>query len=161
MPWSSFSECWALSQHFYSPLTLSWRGSFYHKGGVICISEVIYISSGNLDSNCASSSPAFLMINKQGENIQPRHIPFLIWNQTVGPWPVLTVASWPAYRLLRRQVRWSGIPMSWRIFQFVVIHTDKSFGVVNEAVDVFLGFSCFLPWSSGCWQFNLWFFCPI
>ena len=27
--------------------------------------------------------------------------------------------------------------------QFVLIHTDKSFGVVNEAVDVFLGFSCF------------------
>ena len=24
-----------------------------------------------------------------------------------------------------------------------MIHTDKSFGVVKEAVDVFLGFSCF------------------
>ena len=27
MPWSSFSECWALSQLFYSPLSLSSRGS--------------------------------------------------------------------------------------------------------------------------------------
>ena len=27
MPWSSFSECWALSQHFHSPLSLSSRGS--------------------------------------------------------------------------------------------------------------------------------------
>ena len=26
MPWSSFSECWALSQLFYSPLSLSSRG---------------------------------------------------------------------------------------------------------------------------------------
>ena len=26
MPWSSFSECWALSQLFHSPLTLSSRG---------------------------------------------------------------------------------------------------------------------------------------
>ena len=26
MPWSSFSECWALSQHFHSPLSLSSRG---------------------------------------------------------------------------------------------------------------------------------------
>ena len=26
------------------------------------------------------------------------------------PCPVLTVASWPAYRFLKRQVRWSGIP---------------------------------------------------
>ena len=59
--------------------------------------------------------------------------------------PVLTVASWPAYRLLRRQVRWSGIPISWRIFQFVVIHTVKGFSLVNEAeVDVLLEFSCFL-----------------
>ena len=47
----------------------------------------------------------------------------MIWNQFVIPRPVLTVASWPAYRCLRRQVRWSGIPISFRIFQFVVIHT--------------------------------------
>ena len=39
---------------------------------------------------------------------------------------------------------WSGIPISFRIFQFVVIHTVKGFRVVNEAeVDVFLEFSCF------------------
>ena len=30
--------------------------------------------------------------------------------------PVLTVASWPAYRFLRRQVRWSGISICLRIF---------------------------------------------
>ena len=39
---------------------------------------------------CASSSPAFLMmysaykLNKQGDNIQPRCTPFLIWNQSVA-----------------------------------------------------------------------------
>ena len=60
------------------------------------------------------------------------------------PWPVLTVASWPAYRFFRSQVRWSGIPISWRIFQFVVIHTVKGFGIVNKAeADVFLELSCF------------------
>ena len=49
------------------------------------------------------------------------------------------VASWPAYRFLKWQVRWSGILISWRIFQFVVIHTVKGFRVVNKAdVDVFL-----------------------
>ena len=31
------------------------------------------------------------------------------------------------------QVRWSGIPISLRIFQFVVIHTVKGFGIVNKA----------------------------
>ena len=59
---------------------------------------------------CASSGPAFLMmysackLNEQGDNIQPWHTPFPIWNQSVVPSPVLTVAFWPAYRFLRRQV---------------------------------------------------------
>ena len=71
----------------------------------------------------ASSSPAFLMmysaykLNKQGDNIQPWCTPFPIWNQSVVPCPVLTVASWPAYRFLKRQVRWSGIPISLKFFQ--------------------------------------------
>ena len=40
---------------------------------------------------CASSSPAFLMrysafkLNKQGNNIQPWHTPFPIWNQSIVP----------------------------------------------------------------------------
>ena len=48
----------------------------------------------------ASSSPAFLMmysackLNKQGDNIQLWRTPCLIWNQSVVPCPVLTVASW-------------------------------------------------------------------
>ena len=33
----------------------------------------------------------------------------------------------------KRQRRWSGVPISLRIFQFVVIHTVKGFHVVNEA----------------------------
>ena len=83
-------------------------------------------------------------INKQGYNMQPWHTPFPIWNQSVGPCPVLTVASWPAYRFLRRQVRWSGISISKNFPQFVVIYTVKSFGILNKAeVDVFLELSCF------------------
>ena len=84
-------------------------------------------------------------LNKQGDNIQLWCTPFPIWNQSVVPCPVLTVASWPAYRFLRRQVRWSGIPISFRIFHsFFVIHTVKGFGIVNkEEIDVFLELSCF------------------
>ena len=64
---------------------------------------------------------------------------------SVVPCPVLTVASWPTYRLLMRQVKWSGILISFRIFQFIVIHTVKGFGIVNKAeIDVFLGLSYFL-----------------
>ena len=56
----------------------------------------------------------------------------------------LTVASWPSYRFLKRQVRWSGMPISFRIFQFIVIHTAKGFGIVNKAeIDVFLELFCF------------------
>ena len=76
---------------------------------------------------CASSSPVFLMmyfaykLNKQSDNMQPWCTPFPIWNQFVVPCPILTVASWSAYRFLRRQVRWSGIPISFKNFpQFVV-----------------------------------------
>ena len=84
-------------------------------------------------------------LNKQGDNIQPWHILFPIWNQSIVPSPVLTVASGSAYSFVRRQVRWSDIPMSFRFFpQFIVIHTVKGFGVVKKAeVDVFLELSCF------------------
>ena len=73
---------------------------------------------------CASSSPASLMmhsaykLNKQGDNIQSWRTPFPIWNQPVVPSPVLTVASWPADRFLRRQVRQSStkqkLQLSWK-----------------------------------------------
>ena len=99
----------------------------------------------------ASCSLAFHMmysaykLNMQGDNIKPWFTPFTIWNQSVVPCLVLTVASWHAYRFLRRQVRWSGSPIAWRIFQFVVTHTVKGLSIVNEAeIDVFLEFSCFL-----------------
>ena len=69
---------------------------------------------------------------------------FPIWNQSVVPYPVLTVVSWPAYRFLRRQVRWSGIPISWRIFHSLLLSRVKGFVIVNKAeVDVFLELSCF------------------
>ena len=99
---------------------------------------------------CASSSWAFLVmysaykLNKQGDNIQPWCTPFPIWNWSVVSCPVLTAASWSPHRFLWRQVTWSRILISWRIFQFLVIHTVKGFGVVNKAeIDVFLELSCF------------------
>ena len=109
------------------------------------------ISPGNLDSSLCVLLPSIFMmystckLNKQGDNIQPWHTAFPIWNKTVVLCPVLTVVSWPTYRFLRRRIRWSGIPISLRIFQFVVIHTVKGFYIVNEAeVDVFLESPCFL-----------------
>ena len=65
------------------------------------------------------------------------------------PCPVLSIAPWLAYRFLKRQVRWSGILISFRIFPFVVVHTIKGFGIVNKAeVDVFLELSCFFDYPT-------------
>ena len=71
-------------------------------------------------------------LNKQGDSTQP----FPIWNQSVVPCPVLTVASWPAYRWYSHVFQ--NFP------QLIVIHTAKDFGTVNKAeIDVFLEVSCF------------------
>ena len=80
---------------------------------------------------CASSNPAFHMmysaykLNKPGNNIQPWCNPFPIWNQSVVSCLVLAVASWPAYRFLRRQLRWSGIPIHLRIFHSFLWRTKE------------------------------------
>ena len=90
-------------------------------------------------------------LNKQSDSIEPCHTPFSIWNQSAAPCLVLTVTSWPAYRFLRRQVRWSGIATSWRIFHTLLWSIQpKAFSIVSEA-DVYLEFPCFLydPTSVG------------
>ena len=99
-----------------------------HKGGVICISEGIDISPGNLDSSLCFLQPSvshYVLCIKQGDNMQPWCTPFPIWNQFAVPCPVLTVASWPAYRFLKRQVRSSGMPISFRIFHSLLWFTKS------------------------------------
>ena len=61
--------------------------------------------------------------------------PFPIWNQSVVPCPVLTVAD----------ILTGGLIFLFMNFpQFVVIHTVKGFGIVSKAeVDVFLELSYF------------------
>ena len=107
MPWSSFSECWALSQFF----TLLFHHTFIKKPfSSSSLSAIRVVSSTHLSllifllailiPACDSSSPVFLMmysaykLNKQGDNIQPWRTSFPIWNQSVSPCPVLTVTSW-------------------------------------------------------------------
>ena len=130
-------ECWILSQVFHSPLSFSLRCSFSSSS----LSAIRVVLSAYLRlliflpailiPAYTSSSLAFRMmysaykLNKQGDNIQPCCTPFLIWNQSVVPCPVLRVASWPAYRFLRRQVRWSGVPISWRTFHILLWSTQS------------------------------------
>ena len=95
-------------------------------------------------------------LNKQGDNIQPYPTPFPILNQSVIPCKVLTVVPWPSYKFLRRQVRWSGIPISLRIFHHFLWSTQR-LCIVNEGkVDVFLKFSCsMIQWMLPIWSLIL------
>ena len=68
----------------------------------------------------------------------------------------ISVTSWPAYRFLRRQVRWSGIPITLRIFHSLLWSTQ------SKASAYSMTFFYILPifrWSNGCCQFDLWFLC--
>ena len=77
-----------------------------------------------------SSSPAFLMkcsvyrLNKQSDSRHPCCTPVSILNQSVFPYRVLIVASWPTYKFFRRQVRWYGIPISLRVFHSLLWSTQ-------------------------------------
>ena len=62
-------------------------------------------------------------LNKQDNNTQPWPTPFPVLNQSAVPCLVLTVASWPTCRFLRRQVRWSITPISLRIFHSLLWST--------------------------------------
>ena len=162
----SFKSAFSLSSSFHSPLS---RGSllplcFLSLSSVICISEIIDISPGNLDSilcfiqSSISYDVHCIKLNKQGDNYTALTYSFpLIWNQSIVPCPVLTIASWPAYRFLRRQVRWSCISIFWRIFQFLVIHSQRL--LCSQWSRPFSGTLFLFLWSSGCWQFDLWFLC--
>ena len=134
MPWPEFwmlrfKPAFSLSS-FIKRLFSSYLLSDIRVVSSAYLSSLIFLPAV-LISACASSSPVFLMmysaykLNKQGDNIQPWHTPFPIWNQSVVPCPVLTVASWFAYIFLRQQVRWSGIPISFRIFHSLLWSTQS------------------------------------
>ena len=113
---------------------------------------------------CVSFSPVFHLmysvykLNKQGDNIQPWCTPFPIWNQSVVLCLVLTVPSWPAYRFLRRQVRWSGIPIFLWIFHSLLWSTQSK-ALVQSVKQMFLSNS--LPFSMSPWMLVIWSLVPL
>ena len=99
-------------------------------------------------------------LNKQGDNIQPWHTPFPIWNQSVVPCPVLTVVDIHTDFCGGRS---SGLvfPFFQNFPQFVfVIHRVKGFGIVNKAeVDFFSG--TLLLFSMIQWILAIWSLFPL
>ena len=101
-------RCFTLLFHFHQE-ALQFLFTFCHVSSAYL--RLLRFLQATVIPACASSSWAFCMIysaynlNNQGYNIQPLCTPFLIWNQSAVPSSVLTVASWRAYRFLRRQIR--------------------------------------------------------
>ena len=102
MPWSWCFECWVLSQFslpFFTFIKRLFSSSLL--SGIRLVSSaylrlLIFIPVFLIPA-CASSSPFHMMYSacnfiKQDDNIQPWHTPFPIWNRSVDPCPVLTVA---------------------------------------------------------------------
>ena len=124
------ANCFTLLFHFHQEVLCSSSLSAISMVSSAYLRLLIFLPAILIPA-CAPSSPVFLMmyfaykLNKQGDNIQPWHSPFPIWNQSVVPCPVITVASWPAYRFLRGQVRWSRIPISFRIFHNLLWSTQS------------------------------------
>ena len=137
LPWSDGTRCHDLSflnvefkpAFSLSSSTLIWRPFYLFStsslSAIKVVSAYLRLLIFLLEISISASdslSPAFHMmnsvykLNKQGDNIQPGCTLFPILNQSAVSCKVLTVKSWPAYRFIRRQVRWSGIPISLRIF---------------------------------------------
>ena len=138
-PWSDGTGCHDLSfKSYFSLSSFTFINKFFSSS---LVSAIRVVSSAYLRlllfllmiliPAYASSNLAFCVtysaykLNKQGDNIQPWRTPFPIWNQSDVPCLVLTITSWPAYRFLRRQVRWSGLPVSFRIFHSLLWSTQS------------------------------------
>ena len=157
MPWSLLLNAefkvifFTLSFHFLQE-AFQFRFALCRKGGVICKSEVTDVSPSCLESSCASSSLVIShdvltlhvsKINRVTTYSLEALLSILI--QSVVPYLVLTVASWPTFGYLMQQADSLEKTLIWNshlfknFLPFVVIHTVKGFSVVNEAeVDFFL-----------------------
>ena len=127
LPWSDGTRCQDLSflPAFHSSLSPSSRGfsvpphflplELYHLHiwGCWYFSQQSWLQ---FESSTFCMMYSTYKLNKQSDNIQPSHTPFPILNQLVDPCKGLTIVTWPAYGFLRRQVRWSDIPISLRVF---------------------------------------------
>ena len=95
-------------------------------------------------------------INKQGDNIQPWHIPFPIWNQ-----PVVPMSSSNCCFLTCVQISQDADQVVWyshflkNFPQFIVIHTVKGVGIVNKAREFQKNiYFCFI--ADTLWLHRLW-----
>ena len=119
LPWSDWTGCGDLSFWMLSfkpafsvssftfinrPFNLSWLSTIMVVSSAY-LKLLLFLLTVLIPACDSSRVASAYKLNKQDDNIQSWCTPFPIWNQSVVPCPVLTVASWPAYRFHRRQVR--------------------------------------------------------
>ena len=105
-------QYWVLRQFFFTLIKRFFSSSLLSTYKVVSFTYLNFLIFllAILIPACNSSSLAFLMVcsvfklNKQDDNKQLYQIPFPILNQSVISYNVLTVASWPKYRFLSRQL---------------------------------------------------------
>ena len=117
----SFKSGFSISSFTFIKRLFSSSLFFCHKGGAICVSALLIFLPAILIIACASASVTFHImylvhkLNKQGDTIQPE----VLLSQFKPVYFAMSgsnFASWLACNFLMRQVRWSGILISWRIF---------------------------------------------
>ena len=143
----SFKPAFAFSFFTFIKKLFNSSPLFCGLGDIICVSEVIAVSSGILIPACALSNPAFHMmysaykLNKQGDNIQTIHS-FPSLEPVCCSMPSSDCCFLTCIKVSQEagQVVWSS-HLFQNFPQYVVIHTVKGFSRVSEAeVDVFLEF---------------------
>ena len=105
IPWSLFSECWALSQLFHSPLSLSSRGSLvillnlsiskFHWSNVDC-----FLNQYHLANTILSKGLHFLFFKR----IESESVILSVMSESLQPHVPLSM-EFP------RQEYWSGLPL--------------------------------------------------
>ena len=127
----SFEPAFTLSSFTLKKRLFNLFFTFCHKSGFTAYLRLLILTPETLIPACNSSMLASHMmystykLDKQDDTIQPWQTHFPVWNPSILLCLVLTVASWPAYRFLWRQIRCSGILISLRICHSLLWSTQS------------------------------------
>ena len=150
--WSYFSECWVLSQHFYSHLSSSSRSSLVPLWFLplewvssTCLRLLIFVLAILLPASDPTSPTFSSMFSAYNLNNPGNDIHFWWFLPNFEPFSC-SMSGCNCCFLTCIHVYWEAGEVVWCsiswIFQFVVIHTVKGCSIIKEA-DVFLQFPCF------------------
>ena len=153
-----FATPWTAARQASLSITNSRSFTFCHKGGVICISKVVDISPGNLDSGLCFIQPSILHdvlsieVKQTGWQYTTLTYSFLSLEPVCGSMSDSNCCFLTWIHISQETVKVVWYSHLLKNFpQFVVIHTVGS--------RCFPGILLLFWLSNRCWQFDLWFLC--